>query len=55
VLDVPPLQLRFGELRVIGNTINEFTAHTQSPLANGAFTSRDDCSVAWSVRRKNPD
>ena len=55
VLDVPPVQVRFGELRVIGNTIDEFTAHSQSSLANGAFTSRDDFSVAWTVRRKNQD
>jgi hypothetical protein len=39
VLDVLPVELRFSEHSVMGNTMNEFTAHSQSSLANGAFPS----------------
>jgi hypothetical protein len=39
VLDVLPVELRFGDYRVIGNTMNEFSAHSQSFLANVRFPS----------------
>ena len=39
VLDVFPVELRFSDYSVIGNTMNEFSAHSQSSLANGAFPS----------------